>query len=289
MMSDAGSSSEDEGDLFARLESDDLFAESAAQLAKRQEAQRFVAQYARRDWGLAARQQRAAGGGGGFGDEEHVSESDVELYRGKCVRFLEKQGQQAKVWDCALVLAKFLTTPAYFPTGFFVGKRVIELGCGIGVPGLSTAVLGAREVVLTDLPMAVPWIRANIDANRASFGPGTSCVAQALMWGEPEAQDEAVSATEGPFDVILCSDLVYGERSIAQKLVWTLRALSHAQSLVVSVHEARFAGDRGTSFFELLASEGFSVSAVPMDALDAVYRADGIHVHLISPPAAPPS
>lgn len=282
------SSSEDEGDLFARLESDDLFAESAAQLAKRQEAQRFVAQYARRDWGLAVRQQRAAAAGS-FGDEEHVSEGDVELCGGKRVHFLEKQGQQAKVWDCALVLAKFLASPAYFPTGFFAGKRVVELGCGIGVPGLSAAVLGAREVVLTDLPMAVPWIRANIDANRTSFGPDTSCVAHALMWGEPEARDEADGATEGPFDVILCSDLVYGERSIAQKLVWTLRALTHARSLVVSAHEARFAGDRGASFFELLASEGFSISAVPTDALDAVYRADGIHVHLISPPAALPS
>lgn len=286
-MADYSSSSEDEGDLFARLESDDLFIESDAQLAKRQEAQRFVQQYARREWGLTARQQRAAGAGVGvFGDEDRVSEGSIALCDRKCVRFLEKQGQQAKVWDCALVLAKFLTAPAYFPRGFFVGKRVIELGCGIGVPGLSAAVLGAQEVVLTDLPMAVPWIRANIDANRAGFGPDTTCAAHALMWGEPEAPDEVESAAEDPFDVILCSDLVYGERSIAQKLVWTLRKLSHADTLVVSAHEARFAGDRGASFFELLAHEGFSVSSIPMDALDAVYRADGIHVHLISPPPA---
>lgn len=35
--------------------------------------------------------------------------------------------------------------------GYFKGKRVIELGCGIGVPGLAAAVLGAQEVVLTDM------------------------------------------------------------------------------------------------------------------------------------------
>lgn len=163
--------------------------------------------------------------------------------------------------------------------GFFADKRVLELGCGIGVPGLAAAVLGSKEVVLTDLPMAVSWIQVNIDENRAGFTGNVS--AEPLMWGEePES-----AALQQPFDVILCSDLVYGEPSISHKLVSTLHRLSHSTTLIVSAHEARFAGDRGASFFDRLRAERFAVEPVPMDALDAVYRAEGIHVHLIHPPA----
>ncbi|GMF22143.1 unnamed protein product [Phytophthora lilii] len=144
-MSDA-SSSDDENDFFGRMESDDLFEESESQQEKRREAQRYVEQYAERDWGLAARQRRVQGA-----DKDMVTESTLELRADKKVMFQEKQGQQAKVWDCALVLAKFLANDAYFARDFFVNKRVIELGCGIGVPGLAAAALGAKEVVLTDM------------------------------------------------------------------------------------------------------------------------------------------
>lgn len=106
------SSSEDEGGgLFGRLEADGLFDESDAQRAKREEAARFVSSYAQRPWGLAARQRRLTGA---LVDAE-PAEGDLALRDGLSVRFLEAQGQQAKVWDCALVLAKFLASPRHFP------------------------------------------------------------------------------------------------------------------------------------------------------------------------------
>lgn len=104
------SSSEDEGDLFGRLESDGLFDESDEQQRKRAEAQHFVDRYAQRDWGLAARQQAAVGS-----DREAITRGSIALNDGKVVAFCERQGQQAKVWDCALVMAKFLDAPTYFP------------------------------------------------------------------------------------------------------------------------------------------------------------------------------
>ncbi|RLN11002.1 hypothetical protein BBJ28_00019077 [Nothophytophthora sp. Chile5] len=269
------SSSDDENDLFGRLESDDLFEESSAQQEKRVEAQRFVEQYAQREWGLAARQRRVQGA-----DSDTVTESSIELSPGKSVVFQEKQGQQAKVWDCALVLAKFLTNGAYFPRGFFENKRVVELGCGIGVPGLAAAVLGAKEVLLTDMvralfcaipkPMAIPWIQANIDRNQTAGQISNTVCADALMWGEQEQHDQRA------FDVILCSDLVYGEPETSHKLAQTIASLSHADTLVVSAHEARFAGDRGQSFFSFLRKQRFAVELVPRASLDVVYSADNI-------------
>ncbi|KAF1794756.1 S-adenosyl-L-methionine-dependent methyltransferase [Phytophthora cactorum] len=288
-VNDGASSSDEENDFFGRMESDDLFEETEVQQAKRREAARYVEQYAERDWGLAARQQRVQGA-----DKDMVTESALELRADKKVVFQEKQGQQAKVWDCALVLAKFLANDAYFPQNFFVNKRVIELGCGIGVPGLAAAALGAKEVVLTDMPMAVPWIQANIERNQTLSYISGNVRAQGLMWGEG---DELESHQ---FDVILCSDLVYGHRDISQKLVQTIVQLSHPNTLIISAHEARFAGDRGESFFALLSEHQFQIeqassrSLVPLrrllssSAVDApasqslwqdVYNLDATHCH----------
>ncbi|OWZ21895.1 hypothetical protein PHMEG_0003476 [Phytophthora megakarya] len=281
------SSSDEETDFFGRMESDDLFEETETQQNKRREAERYVEQYAERDWGLAARQRRVQGT-----DKDLVTESELELRPDKKVVFQEKQGQQAKVWDCALVLAKFLANEIFFPKDFFASKRVIELGCGIGVPGLAAAALGAKEVVLTDMVryagdilltrlmiytlfwcrqhMAVPWIQANIERNQTLGCISSNIHAQGLMWGE---HDELESHQ---FDVILCSDLVYGHRDISQKLVETIVQLSHPNTLIISAHEARFAGDRGESFFSLLSDQHFQVE---QSLWKDVYSLDATHCH----------
>ena len=38
-----------------------------------------------------------------------------------------------KVWDCAFDLVEFVDTNS---AEMFVGKRVLELGCGQGLPGI---------------------------------------------------------------------------------------------------------------------------------------------------------
>jgi hypothetical protein len=36
-----------------------------------------------------------------------------------------------RIWDSALVLAKFFDNSTFFPAGFWHGKKVIELGAGM--------------------------------------------------------------------------------------------------------------------------------------------------------------
>ncbi|CAI5711671.1 unnamed protein product [Peronospora effusa] len=248
-LNDASSSSDEEDYFFGRMESDDLFKETDVQQAKRREADRYVKQYAERDWGLAARQRCVQGA-----DKDVVTENVLELRTDRKIVFKEKQGQQAKVWDCALVLAKFLTNDTYFPHDFFTNKRVIELGCGIGVPGLAAAALGAKEVILTDMPMAIPWIQANIDAESDAWFDCRQCGCPGI------------------------------NRDISLMLVQTIVQLAHPNTLVIVAHEARFAGDRGHSFFALLCKHHFQVDQVPREHLDVVYNAINMHLHLIRPP-----
>ena len=108
----------------------DLFRESEWEIQRRKEAESFAECQRNRSWGI--RHRDAAG---------------QIVIRGKTLSFIEGIGQQMRVWDCALVLAKFLDI--HFEKGFFRGKSVLEVGCGLGVPGMAASVLGAT-VLLTD-------------------------------------------------------------------------------------------------------------------------------------------
>lgn len=52
-----------------------------------------------------------------------------------------------QIWESSELLARVLCLQ---PPSFWSGKRVIELGCGCGVLGLTAAAFSPREVVMTD-------------------------------------------------------------------------------------------------------------------------------------------
>ena len=51
-------------------------------------------------------------------------------------------------WPALTVIGHYLTAPA--GTALVKGQHCVELGAGIGVPGLLAAAAGAQSVVLTD-------------------------------------------------------------------------------------------------------------------------------------------
>merc|ERR1719498_1199726 len=68
--------------------------------------------------------------------------TDLNLGEGKHVKVVSAW----PVWPSSLALAKLITSAP----SIVRGKRVLELGCGLGVIGLAAAHAGASEVLFTD-------------------------------------------------------------------------------------------------------------------------------------------
>jgi predicted nicotinamide N-methyase len=87
------------------------------------------------------------------------------------------------------------------------GKRVVELGCGLGVPSIAAA-RGGAEVIATDGDInALALVRRNAEENDVEVETA------AVDWADP---DELVE--RGPFDLVLASDVLYERPSIAMLL-----------------------------------------------------------------------
>jgi predicted nicotinamide N-methyase len=105
----------------------------------------------------------------------------------------------AELWPSGLALARHVVSCE--PRG----RRVVELGCGLGLPALAAAHLGA-EVLATDWAEdAIELLRGNAERN------GVFLRTARVRWSEPELLLQAA-----PWDLVLGADLLYEPRNAAQ-------------------------------------------------------------------------
>ncbi len=84
------------------------------------------------------------------------------------------------------------------------GRRVLELGCGLGLPSI-VAARGGADVLATDwAPEAIAAAAANAARNDVAMRCATA------DWRDTEAL-----ASEGPFDLVLAADVLYETRHVA--------------------------------------------------------------------------
>jgi len=117
-----------------------------------------------------------------------------------------------KLWDAGLHLGRWL---AQGSAGFLAGRRCVELGAGLGLPGVAAACCGAK-VLLTDLAANVPALCENCRRNAGSVAAagGTTAVTT-LDWDAVEASPQVALAvaeeTEvelgGPVELIIGADV----------------------------------------------------------------------------------
>jgi predicted nicotinamide N-methyase len=105
----------------------------------------------------------------------------------------------AELWPSGLALARHVAGLE------LSGRRVLELGCGLGLPSLAAA-LGGAEVLATDWAEdAIELLRRNAERN------GLFIRVARVRWSEPEPLLRAA-----PWDLVLGADLLYEERNAEQ-------------------------------------------------------------------------
>jgi predicted nicotinamide N-methyase len=91
--------------------------------------------------------------------------------------------------------------------GSLAGMRVVELGCGLGVPSLVAARAGA-EVLATDAePEALELLERNAREN------GLRLATAAVEWS-----DAGDLVAGGPFDLVLAADVLYDRAAVGELL-----------------------------------------------------------------------
>src|SRR5918999_4062389 len=105
------------------------------------------------------------------------------------------------LWRSGVALARELDSMA------LDGLRVVDLGCGLGVPSLAAARAGA-DVLATDAETeALALVARNARAN------GLRLETAMADWAEP---DEILG--RAPFDLVLAADILYRRESVAALL-----------------------------------------------------------------------
>jgi len=102
----------------------------------------------------------------------------------------------AELWPSGVELAEHVATLD------LRGRRVLELGAGLGLPSLAAALAGG-DVLATDWAEdAVALLQANAARN------GVRLRAERVRWDEPERL-----LREAPWDVVLAADVLYEQRN----------------------------------------------------------------------------
>eukprot|EP00389_Voromonas_pontica_P008815 GDKH01013418.1.p1 GENE.GDKH01013418.1~~GDKH01013418.1.p1 ORF type:complete len:293 (-),score=39.63 GDKH01013418.1:397-1275(-) len=176
------------------------------------------------------------------------------------------------IWDAAMVLGHYLGMDTVCRTLDLSGKRVIELGAGCGMPGISLACRHSNtEVWLTDLPTNLELLTTNSLANHpVAAARGSQLKVHPLVWGE-----EMAAALQPPFDVVIGADVVYDPHTF-EDLVSTLAALGDNHTTYLLAFEERWSDV--TRFFFRDLSEEFEWDEIPLAAQHPDYRHPSIRL-----------
>ena len=104
----------------------------------------------------------------------------------------------AELWPSGVALARRVSGRA------LRGARVLELGCGLGLPSLAAARGGGRVLATDWAPDAIELLEANAARN------GARLETRVAAWD----RDAGELAARGPWDLVLAADVLYERRNL---------------------------------------------------------------------------
>jgi len=155
------------------------------------------------------------------------------------------------LWECGVLLADYLgyarwvdvvgrpgsdacQTPwwqlhppaAVVPSRFWSGRSVLELGGGCGLVTIALASLGADVVYTDGDPAALRTAERNAAQARARYSKEWGSVKFAQFNWDDTVVPQRLAREHGPFEFVVGSDLLYGDRAPPGALVDALVALA---------------------------------------------------------------
>jgi predicted nicotinamide N-methyase len=149
----------------------------------------------------------------------------------------------AELWPSSIELARYCLER----TGM-CGRKVLELGCGLGLAGIAAAMAGAHVVFSDYEPVALDFARSNVLKNLPSDVIGSRVKFRLLDWRSADVI--------GPVDMIIGADVTYEQRNFLPILSFVRRALAHNGCAVFTDPDRT----TGMSFFALAEQQGFHVT-----------------------------
>ncbi|HEX2373136.1 MAG TPA: methyltransferase domain-containing protein [Actinomycetota bacterium] len=113
----------------------------------------------------------------------------------------------AQLWPSGTTLAQAIASRP------LTGRRVLELGCGLGLVAVTAALAGATVLAVDRSPEAISFAAVNAARN------GVTLQTAVAAFAEPERL-----LREAPWDLVLAADVLYEQRNVPV-LLWLLPRL----------------------------------------------------------------
>ena len=165
------------------------------------------------------------------------------------------------VWPASQALARVM---AHAPS-ICKGRRVLELGCGLGAIGLAAAASGATEVLLTDAEQA--FLECASDA-AAATGLAGSISTRVFDWAHKDQGVDDIVDQDEPFDLVVAADVLYDSAApeLVASLVDKLLRTPGAKALIADPVQRTYR----TAFDIACSSRGLKLDAGPLPGPDSM-------------------
>ncbi len=150
-------------------------------------------------------------------------------------------------------------------------KRVLELGSGTGIVGITLACLGA-DVTLTDIAAIMLHTKNNIQCNQQLIQSGQGKAAEAALdWNSPSSSQSLLAKQ---YDLLVGADLIYAAKDIGP-LTDTLQQLwQHSSSCPLTIAHKIRSLPVTNQFLAQLRQVGCSLSEAETDGAVCIYSSE---------------
>jgi len=129
----------------------------------------------------------------------------------------------AEIWPSGIALADLIAEQPEF----VAGRRVLEVGCGLGITAVSAARAGASLTITDYFPESLELAKRNL----ASAGLSAD---QAVLLNWRDERSVHALAGQGPFPVVIAADVLYETRDVEPLLTFFARVLHPTGILILA-------------------------------------------------------